>query len=147
MVSSDLWTYIDSKSGEIFIMIPEKNFVGLSVMSVPNLLELPPIREKFVSSKFFDKDSMTHLLGLQLQHLLKYAELTEFVRQNDKLFIDLHHKVRVDNIDDDVEKLLKERFRHESDEDCSKEALHMYAENEPTMKRNKAVLNDLTDKP
>ena len=66
MVSSDLWTYIDSKSGEIFIMIPEKNFVGLSVMSVPNLLELPPIREKFVFSKFFDKDSMKHLLGLQL---------------------------------------------------------------------------------
>ena len=60
MVSSDLWTYIDSKSGEIFIMIPEKNFVGLSVTSVPNLLELPPIREKLVFSKFFDKDSMKH---------------------------------------------------------------------------------------
>ena len=84
---------------------------------------------------------------MQLQHLFKYAELTEFVRQNDKLFIDLHHKVRVDNIDDDVEKLLKERFRHESDEHCSKEAFHMYAQTGPTMKRNKAVLNDLTDKP
>ena len=43
---------------------------------------------------------MKHLLGLQLWHLLKYAELTEIVRQTDKLLIDLHNKVRVGNIDD-----------------------------------------------
>ena len=45
---------------------------------------------------------MKHLLGLQLWHLFKYVESTEVVRQNDKLFIDLPSKVRVDNIDDDV---------------------------------------------
>ena len=39
----------------------------------------------------------------------KYAELTGDVRQNDKLFIDLLHTVRVGKIDDDVEKLLKQR--------------------------------------
>ena len=32
---------------------------------------------------------MKHLLGLQLWHLFKYAELTEVVKQNDKLFIEL----------------------------------------------------------
>ena len=31
MVSSDLWTDIDSRLGEIFMMIPEKAFAGLSV--------------------------------------------------------------------------------------------------------------------
>ena len=34
MVSSDLWTDINSRSGEIFIMITEKPIDGLSVMTV-----------------------------------------------------------------------------------------------------------------
>ena len=73
----------------------------------------------------------------------KYAELTGDVRQNDKLFIDLLHTVRVGKIDDDVEKLLKPRFIDESDENYLKDALHMNAENEPAMKRTDAVLNNL----
>ena len=52
MVSSDLWTDIDSRLGEIFAMIPKKAFAGLSVMTVADLLQLPP-----------------QLLGLQLWHL------------------------------------------------------------------------------
>ena len=39
--------------------------------------------------QFSNKDSMKHLLGLQLWHLFKHAEeLNEVVRKNDKLFID-----------------------------------------------------------
>ena len=62
---------------------------------------------------------------MQLWHLV--------VKQNDKLFIDLFNKVRVGNIDDDAENLLKARFMCESDENYPKDALHMYAENEPAM--------------
>ena len=38
------------------------------------------------------------------------------------------NKVRVGNIDNDDEKLLKTRFIHESDENYPKDALHMYSE-------------------
>ena len=55
--------------------------------------------------------------------------------------MNLFNKVRIANIDDDVENLLKERFIFESDENYPKDALHMNAENEPATKRNEAVLN------
>ena len=80
---------------------------------------------------------------MQLWHLFKYAELTEVARRNDKLFVGLLNKIRVNNNDDDVEKLLKARISHKSDENYPKHSLHIYAENEPTMKKIDAVLNDL----
>ena len=73
--------------------------------------------------------------------MFKNVELTEVLRQTNNLFINLFNKVRIANIDDDVENLLKERFIFESDENYPKDALHMNAENEPARKRNEAVLN------
>ena len=146
IVSIDLWTDNDSRLGEIFVVIPEKAFDVLSIMTVADLLQLLPIREKLIFLRFFGKDSMKNLLGLQLWHLFKYAKLTEVVRPNNKLFVNLLNKVRVGNIDDDFEKLLKARFIHESDENYPKNVLHMYAENEPAMKKNDAVLNYLSGK-
>ena len=85
---------------------------------------------------------MKHLLDLQLWCLYEYAELPEVLKQNDKLFINLLNEVRPGNIDDEVENLLKARFICENDENNPKDALHMYAENNPAMKRNENVLND-----
>ena len=116
-------------------------------MTTADLLQLPPVRVKLILSQFYGKDSMKHLLDLQLWYLFKYAELTEIVRQNDKIFIDFLNKVRVGNIDDDVENLFMVRFIRESDGSYPKKSLHMYAENEPAMKRNEAVLNELPGEP
>ena len=52
-------------------------------------------------------------------------------------------KVRLGNINDDVESLLKARFIREFDENYPKYVLRMYAENETAMKGNEAVLNEL----
>ena len=52
-------------------------------------------------------------------------------------------KVRVGNIDDDVENLIKARFIRKSDENYPKDALHTYAKNETAMKSNEALLNKL----
>ena len=140
-----LWTDIDSKLEVIFMMIPEKAFSGFSVMTVADLLQLPPVRGKLSFSQFSDNSSIKDLLGLQLRHSFKYAELIEVVRQNNKVFINLVNQIQVGNIDDDAENLLKVRFIHQSDENYAKDALHMYAENEPAIKRNEAVLNELPD--
>ena len=54
------------------------------------------------------------------------------------------NKVRVGNVDDDAEQLLKARFVCDSDENYyPKDALHMYEENKPAIGRNEAVLNNL----
>ena len=142
MISSDLWEDIDSRLGEIFTKIPEKAFAGISVITVGDLLQLPPVRGKLIFSEFCDKNSMKHLLDLQLMHLFKHAEITEVIRQN-YLFVDLLNTIRVGNIDDDVEKLLKARLIHKSDENFPKDPVQMYAENEPAMERSDTVLNDL----
>ena len=65
MVSSRLWTDIDSRLGEMFMMIPEKTFADLPVMTVTDLLQLPLVREKIIFSQFSDNDSMKYLLDLQ----------------------------------------------------------------------------------
>ena len=46
-------------------------------------------------------------------------------------------------LDEDVEKLLKVRFIHESDKNYSKNDLQMHVENELAIKKNYAVLNGL----
>ena len=73
MVLNDLWIDIDWWLEEIFMMIPEITFAGLSVMMVADLFQLPPVRGKLMFSQFSDKNSVGHLLGLQLWHLFKYA--------------------------------------------------------------------------
>lgn len=125
------------------MMIPEKAFGGFSVITVAHLLQLASVETKRIFSQFSDKSSMKNLKGLELRHLFEYPELTEVVRRNDILFINLLNKVRVGNINHNVEKLLQVRFIHQPEENYPRYALDLYAENEPAMKMNKAVLNDL----
>ena len=69
------------------MMIHEKAFAGPSVMTEADFLQLPPVRGKLIFSQFFDKGSMKHLLGFQLCHLFKYAELTEDGRKNENFLL------------------------------------------------------------
>ena len=50
MSSSDIWTIIDSRLGEIFMMISEKAFAVLSVITVADLLKLLPVKGKVIFS-------------------------------------------------------------------------------------------------
>ena len=66
-------------------------------ITVADLLQFPGVKGK--PFQFSDKGNMWHWLDLQFWHLFKNAELTEIVKINDKLFINLLNKVRVGNID------------------------------------------------
>ena len=118
---NSLWSHL------IYGQNREKSFAGLSVMTVADLLKPPPVRVEIKFSQFCDRYNMKHLPGLQLGHLFQYAKLRG---QNNNLT--------------NFESLkLEARFIHESDENYPKHALHMYAQNEPTIKRNYVVLNEL----
>ena len=66
------------------MMIPKKTFNGFLVITVADLLQFPAVKGK----------------PFQFSDLFKYAELTEIVKINDKLFINLlNNKVRLGNID------------------------------------------------
>ena len=88
MLLSGLRTDIDSKLREEFKGIKEKNLAALSAMTAADLFEESPV-----------KDSLKHLLRLQLKHLYNYAVLTAALvlaitaKQRDKPFIDLLNKV------------------------------------------------------
>ena len=75
------------------MMIPGNGFAGLSIMTVAESLQLPLVRGKLTFPQFSDKGSIKHLLDLQSWHLFEYTELTEVVRQNNKLFNNLFKKI------------------------------------------------------
>ena len=63
-----------------------------------------------------DCDSLERHLALNLWRMSQFAELTEVMRQRgDAKSIDLLNKIRVGNIDEDVQKQIRERFIEESD--------------------------------
>ena len=51
------------------MMIAKKAFSSLLVIDVADFLQLPSVMGKLIFSRFCDKDSIKHLLGLQLWHL------------------------------------------------------------------------------
>ena len=53
----------------------EKVLAGFSILIVADLFQVPLVRGKVVFSQFSDKNSLKYLLGLQLWHLFKYAEI------------------------------------------------------------------------
>ena len=92
-------------------------------------------------------NSLARTLALNLWRMFQFPELTEVVRQKvDRKFIDLLNKIRVRNVDEDVQRQVRERFVEESDINYQKNALHMLAENYPAVKHNRKILGKLPSK-
>ena len=75
-------------------------FAGLTVVLVADLLQLLPVMGKSV----------------WVSRMFQFSELTEVMRKRgDAKFIDLLYKIRVGNMDEDVQKQIRERLIEESD--------------------------------
>ena len=87
-------------------------------------------------------DSLERHVMLNLWHMFQFTELTEVVRQrSDTKFIDLLNKIRVGNVDEDVQKQIRERFLEEFDISYPENSLYMLAKNCPTVKQNCKLLD------
>ena len=122
-------------------------FSEMTVLPVTDLLQLPPVLGKLVYATVDSCDSVERHLALNLWRLFQFAELTEVMRQGgDIKFIDLLNKIRVENVDEDVQKHIRESFIEESDINYPGNALHIFAENYPTVKHNRKILDKLPGK-
>ena len=75
-------------------------FAGLTVVLVADLLQLLAVMGKSV----------------WVSRMFQFSELTEVMRKRgDAKFIDLLYKIRVGNIDEDVQKQIRERLIEETD--------------------------------
>ena len=76
--------------------------------------------------------------------MFQFAKLTEVMRQKgDAEFINLLNKIRIGDIDADVQQKLKARFMIETGDNYPQNAVHMFAENYPTVVHNKKILDTL----
>ena len=147
MVLSDLFFKISARLLEIFMCSTAVEFAELTVVLVADLLQMPPVMVKPVYVTVNGCDSLERHLPLNLWRMFQFAELTEVMMQRgDAKFIDFLNKIQDGNIDEDVQKQFRERFIEESDINYPENPLHMYAENYPTVKHNRKILNKLQGK-
>ena len=141
MVSSTLFFHLNQRLIEIFGCTSDLPFAGLSVIVCGDLYQLPPVTPPSI---FAGKNSIKGLLTQDLWHKFCIAELNEVMRQKgDMEFINLLNKVRVGNIDEEVDRLLIPRFVDLTCNSYPHDALHIYAENIPANEHNNEMLNKL----
>ena len=116
MVSSDLFFKINARLLEIFLCSTTVEFAELTVLIVADLLQLPPVMGKPVYLTADSCDSLQRHLTSNLWRMFQFAKLTEVMRQRgDTKFIDFSNKIRVGNVDEDLQKQIRETFMEETD--------------------------------
>ena len=120
-------------------------FGGVSCFFFGDLMQLPPVRGKFISLKPKNKEyHVTYELDSRW-HMFQCIVLEKNHRQGaDKAYGDLLNKIRVGNQTDEDLKPLLERVRPEGHPDLKKADLWISCTRTEVAKRNKAYLPSLT---
>ena len=111
---------------EIFGFVNDQPFVGVSVITVGDFFQLPPVGRKQVYAN--DKNNWQNFNSLR--KLFKISELTEVMRQRrDSQVTDLLNNVRTGDVQPDDVKILKSRVIQPGSGNYPDNALYTFAEN------------------
>ena len=112
-------------------------FAGLAFLVFGDVYQLPPVEGAPIYSS---TDNIKGYLSLELWNNFKVVELIEIMRQRGDLeFISFLKKIRVGV----GEKILLSRFIAKDNPAYPKHALHMFAENKPSVDYNELMLNEI----
>ncbi|XP_066910992.1 ATP-dependent DNA helicase PIF1-like [Clytia hemisphaerica] len=140
MVPSRLFRNIDKRLRSIFNV--DQPFGGKSVLLCGDLYQLPPVFKDPIYKT--DCSTVHGIVGFELWRKFQIAELTEIMRQRDDIdFIDLLNQIRVGELDEEKEQLLRSRFISKDAPDYPSDTTHIFAENKPVEEFNISKLNEL----
>ena len=143
MVSSMLFYQAHQRLSQIFGVSTDLPFAGLPVLVCGNLYQLPPVKGVSIYST---ADNIKGYSSLELWNNFKVVELTEVMRQSGDLdFISFLNKIQVGIVDYEGEKILLSRFIAKDNPAYPKHALHMFAENKPSVDYNELMLNEILE--
>ena len=131
---------IHKRLKEIFATANSRLFTGISIISVGDLYQLPPIRQQPIFADYKnDAYNLWHPW-----HCFKMIELDEVMRQKgDVKFTELLNRCRTGSQTKDDIKCLQSRSVSLSQENYPRNALHIWAENNPVNEHNMKILQDL----
>ena len=95
---------------------PEQDFPfgGKSVLVCGDLYQLPQVRAKPVFP-FNETETMEGFISSDLWRKFRLAELDQVMRQDNEMFVNLLNKMRVGQIDQNTEHVIKSKFIDKDD--------------------------------
>ncbi|XP_066927184.1 uncharacterized protein [Clytia hemisphaerica] len=141
MVSKYRLLHIHQRLCNIFECTENVPFAaGISIITCGDFYQLPPIKGGTIFSLFPDA-------LLNIDHCwrhFKIVELTEVMRQRgDQVFIDILNNIRIGVVDENNIDILKERIVNKDHPEYPKDAVHLWAENQPVNDHNMLKLSEL----
>lgn len=116
----------------------EMSFAGKSIIVCGSLYQLPRINQRLIYAGYMD--ALPNILPLW--SMFQMAELTVVMRQReDTVFTDILNKIKVGNIDKDVENILLSKFIMPGLPSYLANAIPIWAESAPVELHNAKILN------
>ena len=143
MVSSNLFHHIHKRLNEIFSPGQDVPFGGKPVLVCGDLCQLPPVPAKPLFT-FNDTNTMEGFISMDLWCKFRLAELDQVMRQDDEMFVNMLNKIRVGEIGQNVEDLIKLRFIDKNDPCYPGNILHIFEENVAVKRHNDNQLKHIT---